>query len=41
VSGYLVEMADMIEMDDAPDDEILDAIGAFFRGLSYLEGSQC
>ena len=30
ISGYLVEMADIIEMDDnAPDDEILDSKGAF------------
>jgi hypothetical protein len=40
ISEYLVEMADMIEMDDAPDDEILDAIDAFFGDLSYLEESQ-
>jgi hypothetical protein len=34
-------MADMIGMDDAPDDEILDAIDAFsfFDDLSYLEES--
>jgi hypothetical protein len=40
ISEYLVEMADMIEMDNAPDDEILDAIDAFFDDLSYLEESQ-
>jgi hypothetical protein len=39
ISEYLVEMADMIEMDNAPDDEILDAIDAFFDDLSYLEES--
>jgi hypothetical protein len=33
-------MADVIEMDNAPDDEILDAIDALFDYLSYLEESQ-
>jgi hypothetical protein len=40
ISEYLVEMADTIKMDNAPDDEILDAIDAFFDDLSYLEESQ-
>jgi len=39
ISEYLVEMADMIEMNDAPDDEILVAIDGFFNDLSYLEES--
>jgi len=30
VSEYLVETADMIEIDNAPDDEILDIIDTFF-----------
>ena len=33
-------MADIIEVDNSPDDEILDAIGAFFDNLRYLEESQ-
>ena len=42
ISEYLVEMAGMIEVDDSasspgPDNEILDAIGAFFDDFSYLE----
>ena len=40
VSEYLVEMDDIVEMDNAPGDEILDAIDAFFDDLSYLEELQ-
>jgi len=38
ISEYLVKTADIIEMDNAPDDEILDAIEPFFDDLSYLGG---
>ena len=44
ISEYLLEMADIIEMDDVQafdsDNEILDIIDAFFDDLSYLEVSQ-
>jgi len=39
ISGYLLEMADIIEMDDVrafdSDDEILDIIDTFFDDLSF------
>jgi len=38
ISEYLVKTADIIEMDNAPDDEILDAIEPFFDDLSYWGG---
>jgi len=42
ISEYLLEMADIIEMDDVQafdsDNEILDVINAFFDDLSYLCG---
>jgi hypothetical protein len=44
ISEYLLEMADMIEMDyiqaSDSDNEILDIIDDFFDDLSYLEESQ-